>query len=123
MDVLGHFHGDFYQHMDDQEDCYRTMARKMMNFPMIHGAAGPVDYYIDRIKYLMDNFNINVSVFFGHVGCRHTWASAKILSDYIDENYGMPTLQIDVDCIDGRYKSPDEIQQTIAEYLETAVRL
>ena len=99
------------------------MARKMMNFPMIHGAAGPVDYYTDRIKYLMDNFNINTSVFFGHVGCRHTWASTKILSDYIQENYGMPSLLIDVDCIDGRYKSPEEIQNTIAEYLETVVKL
>ncbi len=123
MDVLGHFIGDFYEHLDDKEDCYRVMARKMMNFPMIHGAAGPVDYYTDRIKYLMDNFNINTSVFFGHVGCRHTWASTKILSDYIQENYGMPSLLIDVDCIDGRYKSPEEIQNTIAEYLETVVKL
>lgn len=123
MDVLGHFLGDFYEHMDDQEDCYRIMAKKMMNFPMIHGAAGPVDYYTDRIKYLMDNFNINTSVFFGHVGCKHTWASTKILSDYIQDNYGMPSLLIDVDCIDGRYKSPDEIQSTIADYLENVVKL
>ncbi len=123
MDVLGHFRGDFYEHMDDREDCYRIMARKMMNFPMIHGAAGPVDYYTDRIKYLMDNFNINTSVFFGHVGCKHTWASTKILSDYIQEHYGLPSLLIDVDCIDGRYKSPDEIQRSIAEYLTTVVKL
>jgi len=123
MDVLGHYRGDFYEHLDDKEDCYRVMSRKMMNFPMIHGAAGPVDYYTDRIKYLLDNFNINTSVFFGHVGCRHTWASTKILSDYIQENYGMPSLLIDVDCIDGRYKSPEEIQSTIAEYLENVVKL
>ena len=123
MDVLGHFRGDFYEHMDDMEDCYSVLARKMMNFPMIHGAAGPVDYYLDRIKYLMDNFNINTSVFFGHVGCRHTWASTKILSDYIQENYGIPTLLIDVDCIDGRYKSPEEIQNTIADYLINVVKL
>lgn len=123
MDVLGHFLGDFYEHMDDKEDCYRVLARKMMNFPMIHGAAGPVDYYTDRIKYLMDNFNINTSVFLGHIGCKHTWASTKILSDYIQDNYGIPTLLIDVDCIDGRYKSPEEIERGIAEYLETVVKL
>ena len=123
MDVLGHFIGDFYEHLDDKEDCYRVMARKMMNFPMIHGAAGPVDYYLDRIKYLMDNFNINVSFFMGHVGCKHTWASQKILADYIYENYGIPTLALDVDCIDGRYKSPEEIRSSIVEYLETVVKL
>lgn len=123
MDVLGHFLGTFYENLDDVEDCYRVLARKMMNFPMIHGAAGPVDYYLDRIDYLMEDFNINTSIFFGHVGCRHTWASAKILSDHIFDKYGLPTLQIDVDCVDGRYKSPEDVQSTIAEYLETVVKL
>ena len=123
MDVLGHFLGNFYEHMDDEEDCYHVLARKMMDFPMIHGAAGPVDYYLDRIDYLMKDFNINTSIFLGHVGCRHTWASTKILSDHIMEKHGIPTLLIDVDCIDGRYKSPEELQNGIAEYLQNVVKL
>jgi len=123
MDVLGHYHPDIYENLDDPEDCYKVMAVKQMNLPMIHGAAGPVDYYCDRVKYLMDNFNINTSVFLGHVGCKHTWASTKILSDYIQENYGISTLLLDVDCIDGRYKSAEEVQDAIAEYLTTVVRI
>ena len=123
MDVLGHFHGDFYEHMDDKEDCFRIMAHKMMNLPMIHGAAGPVEYYEDRITYLMDNFNINTSVFLGHIGCKHTWASTKILSDFIQSKYGIPTLLLDVDCIDGRYKGAEEVQNAIVEYLENVVKL
>ena len=121
MDVLGHYRADIYENLDDPEDCYRVMARKMMNLPMIHGAAGPVDYYLDRIKYLMDNFNINTSIFLGHVGCKHTWASTKILADFIQAEYDMPTLLLDVDCIDGRYKSGEEVQKEIVEYLETVV--
>ena len=123
MDVLGHFKGDFYEHMDDKEDCFRIMSHKMMNLPMIHGAAGPVEYYENRISYLMDNFNINTSVFLGHVGCKHTWASTKILSDFIQAKYGIPTLLLDVDCIDGRYKGAEEVQNAIAEYLENVVKL
>ena len=123
MDVLGHFKGDFYEHMDDKEDCFRIMSHKMMNLPMIHGAAGPVEYYENRISYLMDNFNINTSVFLGHVGCKHTWASTKILSDFIQEKYGIPTLLLDVDYIDGRYKSAEEVQDAIAEYLINVVKL
>ncbi|MGI5985080.1 MAG: 2-hydroxyacyl-CoA dehydratase [Clostridiales bacterium] len=123
MDVLGHYHPDIYENLDDKEDCFKVMAVKMMNLPMIHGAAGPVDYYCDRIKYLMDNFNINASIFLGHIGCKHTWASTKILSDYIQENYGMPTLLLDVDCIDGRYKTAEEVQDSIVEYLENVVKL
>jgi len=123
MDVLGHYHPDIYEHLDDFEDCLKVMAVKMMNLPMIHGAAGPVDYYCDRIDYLMENFNINASIFLGHIGCKHTWASTKILSDHIQSKFGMPTLLLDVDCIDGRYKSADEVQDAIAEYLTTVVKL
>ena len=123
MDVLGHFKGDFYEHMDDKEDCFRIMSHKMMNLPMIHGAAGPVEYYQGRISYLMDNFNINTSVFLGHVGCKHTWASTKILSDFIQQKYDIPTLLLDVDCIDGRYKSAEEVQDAIGEYLTTVVKI
>lgn len=123
MDVLGHYRGDFYEHLDDKEDCYRVLARKMMNFPMIHGAAGTSQYYLDRIEYLIENFNINASIFLGHVGCKHTWASTKILSDFIQEKFGMPTLLLDVDCIDGRYKTPEETQDAIMEYLETVVKV
>ena len=123
MDVLGHYHPDIYEHLDDWEDCLKVMAVKMTNLPMIHGAAGPVDYYCDRITYLMDNFNINTSIFLGHVGCKHTWASTKILSDFIQQKYDMPTLLIDVDCIDGRYKSAEEVQDAIGEYLTTVVKL
>ena len=123
MDVLGHYHPDIYEHLDDFEDCLKVMAVKMMNLPMIHGAAGPVDYYCDRIDYLMDNFNINASIFLGHVGCKHTWASTKILSDHIQAKHGMPTLLLDVDCIDGRYKSADEVQDAIGEYLTTVVKV
>lgn len=121
MDVLGHFWGSFYEDLDDREHCYRVLAEKMQGFPMIHGAAGPVDYYLDRIKYLMENFNINVSVFLGHVGCKHTWASTKILSEYIQMNWGIPTLCLDADCIDNRYKSGDQVFSEIKEYLETVV--
>lgn len=123
MDALGHFWGDFYEHPNDKDDCMLVLAQKMIDFPMIHGAAGPVEYYLDRIKYLMDNFNINASIFLGHVGCKHTWASTKILSDYIQKNYGIPTLDLDVDCIDGRYKSADDVRAQIIEYLENVVKL
>lgn len=123
MDVLGHYHPDIYEHLNDFEDCLRVMGVKMMNLPMIHGASGPVDYYCDRITNLMDNYNINASIFLGHVGCKHTWASTKILSDFIQERYGLPTLLLDVDCIDGRYKSTEEVQNAISEYLTTVVKL
>ena len=39
----------------------------------------------------------------------------------IQNKYGIPSLYLDVDGIDGRYKSPDEIKVAIGEYMDTVV--
>lgn len=69
----------------------------------------------------LDEYEPDVSLFLGHIGCKHTWASAKIITDMVQEKYGMPTLYLDIDGIDGRYKSNEDIQTSIAEYFDTVV--
>ncbi len=121
MDAFG-FQGDvLYEHMDDREDCYKIMAMRMQNNPMIHGASGPSEHHLKMVDEIFREYDPNVSMFLGHVGCKHTWASSKMLTDMIQEKYGLPTLFVDLDAIDGRYKSGDEIMQQIAEYFETVV--
>ena len=121
MDAFGFQQGDIYEHLDDRHDCFRVMAKKMQNNPMIHGASGPTQNYIDLVEQIMDEYDPDVSLFMGHVGCKHTWASAKIITDLIQEKYGLPSLYLDIDGIDGRYKSQEDIQNQLAEYFDTVV--
>ncbi|NLV86846.1 MAG: 2-hydroxyacyl-CoA dehydratase [Clostridiales bacterium] len=121
MDAFG-FQGDiYYEHLDDRRDCLKTMGRKMQNNPMIHGASGPSRYHLELVEKIFEEYDPNVSMFLGHVGCKHTWASSKIITDMIQDKYGLPTLFVDLDAIDGRYKSGDEIKDQISEYFETVV--
>ncbi|MGI5985906.1 MAG: 2-hydroxyacyl-CoA dehydratase [Clostridiales bacterium] len=121
MDAFG-FQGDIiYEHMDDRRDCLKVMGKKIQNNPMIHGASGPSEHHIKMVDEIFEQYDANVSMFLGHVGCKHTWASAKMVSDMVQEKYGLPTLFIDLDAIDGRYKSSDEIKAQIKEYFETVV--
>lgn len=121
MDAFG-FQGDImYEHLDDRRDCLKTMGKKLQNNPMIHGASGPSEYHLKMVDEIFQNYDCNVSMFLGHVGCKHTWASAKMVSDMVQDKYGLPTLYLDLDCIDGRYKSIDEVKSQIAEYFETVV--
>jgi hypothetical protein len=121
MDAFG-FQGDItYDHMDDRRDCLKIMGQKMQNNPMIHGASGPSEHHLKMVNEIFENYEPNVSMFLGHVGCKHTWASAKMITDTIQEKYGYPTLFVDLDCIDGRYKSGDEVMAQISEYFETVV--
>lgn len=121
MDAFG-FQGDvLYDDLEDRRHCLRVMAQRMQNNPMIHGASGPSANHIKLVEKIFEEYDANVSIFFGHVGCKHTWASAKMVTDTIQSKYGYPTLLLDVDCIDARYKAEDEIKAQIAEYFETVV--
>ena len=121
MDAFGYQHGELYEHMDDRHDCFLTIARKMQNSPMIHGAAGPTENYIYLVDKIFKDYEPDVSIFLGHIGCKHTWASAKIITDMIQDRFGIPTLYLDVDGIDGRYKTHDEITDALGQYFDTVV--
>ena len=121
MDAFGFQGGPMYQHLDDRHDCFRVMGMKFQDNPMIHGASGPSEYHLALVDKIFQEYDPTVSMFLGHVGCKHTWASAKMVSDMVQEKYGLPTLFLDLDAIDGRYKSNDEIKAQISEYFETVV--
>ena len=121
MDAFGYQDGILYDTSADWEQIKYVMAQKLLYVPMIHGASGPTEHYIKIVDQIMDEYSVNVSIFMGHVGCKHTWASAKIVTDMIQNKYGLPTLYVDVDAVDPRYKSKDELRSQISQYMESVV--
>lgn len=121
MDGFGYQDGLIFNELDNWEAQKLQLAQSMLLVPMIHGATGPTEYWLKVIDKMYEEFSVNVSIFMGHVGCKHTWASGKIVTDYIQEKYGIPTLYVDVDAIDPRYKSNDELRAQIGEYMESVV--
>lgn len=123
MDAFGFQGGGgfLYQNLDDQEDCFRVLAKRMQSNPMIHGASGPTENYLYLVDKIFQDYDPDVSLFLGHIGCKHTWASAKIVTDMIQDKYGIPSLYLDLDGIDGRYKSLDTMKTQISEYMDTVV--
>lgn len=121
MDGFGYQEGIMFDDLDDWDSCIISEAKMMCHAPMIHGATGPTDYWLKIIDKMYDEYKVNVSIFMGHVGCKHTWASGKIVTDMIQQKYGIPTLYVDVDAIDPRYKSNDELRAQIGEYMESVV--
>lgn len=119
MDGFGYQKGVLFEDLQDMEEIKRTLAKKAMAVPMIHGASGPAENFVQLINDIMVDYDVNVSMFVGHVGCKHTWAAAKIVTDMVQEKFGIPTLNMDIDAIDGRYKTTEEIRATITEYMET----
>ena len=121
MDGFGYQDGVIFDDLDNWEKTKMQLAESMLLTPMIHGATGPTEYWLKVIDKMYTDYKVNVSIFMGHVGCKHTWASGKIVTDYIQEKFGIPTLYVDVDAIDPRYKSNDELRSQIGEYMESVV--
>jgi benzoyl-CoA reductase/2-hydroxyglutaryl-CoA dehydratase subunit BcrC/BadD/HgdB len=119
MDAFGYQRAVMFENPKDRDQVMYDFARKALLNPMIHGASGPVEDYIWLVENLFEDYKVNLSIFAGHVGCKHTWATSKIISDLIQTKFGLPTLYIDMDSTDLRYKSNDEVRATITEYIET----
>lgn len=121
MDGFGYQKGVLFDDIHDKEKSLVVMAKKAMSSPMIHGASGPADHFVNIVENIMEDYHVDVSMFIGHVGCKHTFACAKLVTDMIQDKFGLPTLTVQLDSIDLRYKSIDEVKASMAEYMESVL--
>ena len=113
MDSFGNQHS--YQ-IDDpwnEEEVYLGLAKRMLGAPMTHGAAGPVEPWLELVERAVIDYHCNAAVFSGHVGCKHTWAANKLIKDMVYDKFGIPTLTFDVDAVDRRYVADEVIKEKL----------
>ena len=80
---------------------------------------GPGEAYTSGIEHIMQDFTIDVGIFGGHVGCKHAWAAGRMVTDIVEKKYGKPVLTYDLDSGDIRYKSQQEVKDTIYDFFDT----
>lgn len=119
MDALGFNWNIICEDPLDYDCVIDTLARRQLAVPMMHANSGPAQPYIDLGKGIIKEYDCDVSMFIGHVGCKHTWAAKKMLEDSIQAEMGIPTLTVDLDSLDGRYKDAAEVQAQIKEYMDS----
>jgi benzoyl-CoA reductase/2-hydroxyglutaryl-CoA dehydratase subunit BcrC/BadD/HgdB len=121
MEAFGYQNRPLFEDLEDIDKICLTLAENALALPMIHGSSGPVEDYIRLVDEAAENYAPDLAMYVGHVGCKHTWASAKILKDILAEKYDIPMMSLDVDAIDRRYKGEDEIKAFLTEYMDTLV--
>ncbi len=121
MDGLGYEMGTLYENMDTLEDCFLELSRTVFYPPSLHGAASASRRLIDLSTDVVRDYGVDVCVFLGSVGCRHTWALSKMLTDIIRDDFGVPTLFADVDSVDTQYKDINQIKTQVAEFMDSVV--
>ena len=103
----------------DDEQIWMGLARRCMGSPMVHSVCGPGEAYTKGIEHIMQDFTIDVGIFAGHVGCKHAWAAGRMVTDIVEKKYGVPVLTYDLDAGDIRYKSEQEVKDTIYDFFDT----
>ena len=97
------------------------LAEEAFNFPMTRQMRGPWDApcnWADDIVFLAKRFNADCCIFSGHLACKRTWGSFKLVSDLVKEEVGIPTLRLEADSWDKRITSTPIIKGKIEDFLD-----
>lgn len=112
---------EYFEKLDDKQDCIRIMCERMLSGSKAHAAGVGGMELLQTIEDLMHSCAPDIFIFLGSVGCRHAWAATKMVSDVINEKYGMPMLLLDIDNTNRCYKSEVDIKIAISEYIDTVI--
>ena len=118
IDAFGFF-ADCQMDLSSEDTIYAGLGKRALAQPMTHGSAGPVEGNLKVIEDGITQWDSDLCIFVGHVGCKHTWAVAKLLADMAYDKYGVRTYVFDMDCVDDRYKNGDEVREDLKKFFET----
>lgn len=118
MDAFGNQESLPAMNLWDDKEVYKALGKRVLRYPMMHRSSGPVEFWMEAVSQIITEYRCNAAVFAGHVGCKHTWAVAKVIKDMISDRFGIPTLTFDVDGLDPRYRGSESIKKTIKNFME-----
>ena len=121
FDGLGYKQGRPYAAMESLEDCYRGLAARLFEPPALCGGTQEARTVIGGAMEDIEKYAPDTLLFLSDRWCRQTWAITKILSDDIQERFGLSMFMTDADVIDPNYKDENQLKTLISEYMEAVI--
>jgi benzoyl-CoA reductase/2-hydroxyglutaryl-CoA dehydratase subunit BcrC/BadD/HgdB len=120
LDMLG-----FYQVLPHDtasiEKCYESLARGTLDFSMIGTCRGPIEYYIDFVLDYVKDYKMDCVIMPMQFACKHAYAMARVASEAIRDEMGIPTLIFGCDPYDSREVTSEAIRARISDFLTQVV--
>jgi benzoyl-CoA reductase/2-hydroxyglutaryl-CoA dehydratase subunit BcrC/BadD/HgdB len=104
--------------LSSPESIYRGLASKVINLPMGRECGGPWENYVDAMMDLCRRFKADAAVLAGHVACKANWPIMKLVKDRIADELGIPTLLFEIDLMDPRICSGEDIKRHFDEFFK-----
>lgn len=120
MDMMG------YQmtqpvNLNSEETLLEDLAKTLMGMPMARQSRGPMEYYLDDCINIIKEYQIDLCIWGGHMGCKHSWAIASLMKERIKEETGVPMLVFQVDTMDSRVVGSRDVRKMIKEFVKEVV--
>jgi len=111
-----------FQNLSDEADCRGVLCHRMIDGATVHGAGASGETLVDDVCDMITARGADVSIFMGSSGCRHEWATTRMLDETVHSRCGISMLVLDTDNTDPNYRSEKEVKEALAEYMDTVVR-
>jgi len=120
MDILG-----FYQVLPHDtstiEKCYESLALGTLDFSMVGTCRGPIEYYIEFLLNYVKEYKIDCVIMPMQFACKHAYAMARVSSEAVREETGIPVLIFGCDPYDSREVTSEAIRGRISDFLTQVV--
>jgi len=119
--VVKDFIGDVQMPQIDtssEKTMIRDMAKNHLYLAMARQCHGPVEFITQELEKAIDEYSPDCLIFAGHAGCKHGWAVIGIIKDLLKKR-GLPSLFMNMDIMDQRHATEDDIKRWITEFFRS----
>ena len=120
MDILGYY--QVLPHdISTLEKCYESLAKGTLDFSMVGTCRGPIEFYIEFLLNYVKEYKIDCVIMPMQFACKHAYGIARVASEVVREQTGVPVLIFGCDPYDSREVTSDAIRERISEFLTQVV--
>ncbi|HNZ10501.1 MAG TPA: 2-hydroxyacyl-CoA dehydratase family protein [Smithellaceae bacterium] len=94
------------------------LARNHLFLAMARQCHGPVEFITQELEKAIDEYSPDCLIFAGHAGCKHGWGVIGIIKDLLKKR-GLPSLFMNMDIMDQRHATEDDIKRWITEFFRS----
>ncbi|MFX1454960.1 MAG: 2-hydroxyacyl-CoA dehydratase [Promethearchaeota archaeon] len=121
MDLLGHY--KVLPHdTSNIENCYKSLAEGILDASMVGKCRGPIEYYIEYMLNFIKDYKIDCVIMPMHFACKHVSLIARVTSEAIKEEIGIPTLIFGCDSYDSREVTSETLRDKISDFITQVVK-
>ncbi|MFX1452677.1 MAG: 2-hydroxyacyl-CoA dehydratase [Promethearchaeota archaeon] len=100
-----------------QESIFRDLGKAVLDMPMARQYRGPIEFFLDDIVRICKEYSIDAAVLGGH-NCKNVFAVRKLISETLEKEVGIKTLELEADALDPRVNPAKNIRRALGQFLE-----